>query len=301
MSTDTQAFETTPRPEFGPPPQEVLQWGQVIFQHFDMDVDPYARPQEYREALEHLDPRYKKDQHLLRYELEQDSRQWPEPTKRLIDMVAAQMGMNNEITPETPLPTEDTELYLGLGGARKANLDRTLYATDGMAARHSRGVFLGTGSARKLEQAEREKYVVSYAPDLSEGATETDLLDAAARHAKAFHPELDIDVVPAPAGKIGTVDVIKRGIDYYTDHNGGNRPASFTAVTQQIYRLYTLMDARRAALERGIDRFYVAGCPSEQAIVDSRTHATYLSEIMRTLRAALDCYEFEAGAASSVQ
>ena len=68
---------------------------------------------------------------------------------------------------------------------------------------------------------------------------------------------------------------------------------SVTAVVHQIYLPATQLDLKRIAAKFGLTDVHTAGCPSDPQIVASRTETTYLSEIIRTLRAAIDAHMAE--------
>jgi len=57
------------------------------------------------------------------------------------------------------------------------------------------------------------------------------------------------------------------------------------AVTTQIYQAATSLDIARVGKKYGLETM-AAGNPSDPKVVEARTPATYLSEVLRTLRAA---------------
>ncbi len=67
--------------------------------------------------------------------------------------------------------------------------------------------------------------------------------------------------------------------------------ANIAAVTTQVYQASTERDLARVAKQFGITETFTAGNPSDPNVVAKRTPATYLSEVLRTLRAAVNDIE----------
>ncbi len=67
--------------------------------------------------------------------------------------------------------------------------------------------------------------------------------------------------------------------------------AKVAAVTTQIYQASTERDLDRVAKQFGVTETFTAGNPSDPNVVAKRTPATYLSEVLRTLRAAVNDVE----------
>ena len=243
-----------------------------FIEHFSITVNPLESPDQFILALNQLDPRYKEGRDLVQWQLEADQTRWPEEVVKIIMACAKDMRM---LETETPL-VGDFDIVIALGGARQSNLDRAFYAAKAQLAGDSKfRILVVAGSNRTLLDAEMEN-VQNYAPD---ARTEYDLCRAAAKAV--------LDKYNIPAGhfladdaRAGTPAIIERVLGQYD-------AIGVAAVTTQIYQLSTELDLRRvAALFRIIDTF-VAGTPSAPATISARTTATYLSEVLRTLRAAI--------------
>jgi hypothetical protein len=59
-------------------------------------------------------------------------------------------------------------------------------------------------------------------------------------------------------------------------------------VTTQIYQPFTGFDVERVAHKFGVHRTAVGGNPSAQKTIDGRSLETYLTEVIKTLRAMAD-------------
>jgi len=270
--------------ETQPSGEQLLQAGGEFLQHFGVEVTPAENPEEFRVALQQLDPRYQGDRHLVRYELENDQTEWDEPTKDVIMSTAESMRM---LEVETPLQG-DFDVVIALGGARQSNLDRTRYAVDSLkeGAATTKHLVVA-GSSRQLNEAEKEN-TANYAPGAE---TEFDLCAGAAATAAKENPGLVTSVLYVEDPKAGTPAVIEQVLSSL--QAGGNLPdgASVAAVTTQIYQASTERDLDRVAAQFGIDATFTAGNPSDPNVVANRTPATYLSEVLRTLRAAANDIE----------
>ena len=64
-------------------------------------------------------------------------------------------------------------------------------------------------------------------------------------------------------------------------------------MTTQIYQESTALDLARVAKAFGAEYTLAAGNPSDPELVAKRTPATYLTEIIRTLKAAMLALEAE--------
>ena len=194
---------------------------------------------------------------------------------------ARSLGM---LDSETPLVGE-YDLIIVLGAARQASLDRMLYAAEAINSRAaSTSQLIIAGSSRELNEAERDN-VANYAPNAK---TEYDLCTAAADLVSERY-ELNVNRVLVNDVKANTPSVIKGVLQGLK--KGGNPSSSLriAAVTTQIYTTATQLDLARVAGEFGISETFTAGNPSDPKIVESRTTASYLSEVLRTLRSAVNC------------
>ncbi len=253
--------------------------GAELLQHFGIEVDPIDQPGLFTETLRQIDPRFKGKRTLERYELEADETQWPEETKQLIMRAAEDMRM---LEPETPLVGSHAAVLVPTG-ARQSNLDRPHHAVK--AAQESTtsfDVLVFTGSTRQLKEAE-QKNVKNYAPG---ARTEADLISGAARTIAQENPGLAVRQTYVDDPKAGTPDVLEEALRSLQLSGELPAGASVAAVTTQIYQTSTALDLRRVAKKYGITDTYVAGNPSNPEIVAARTPATYLTEVLRTLRAA---------------
>jgi hypothetical protein len=278
--------EQAAQPEKPISPAQALYDGRELLNHFDVSIDPVTRTEEFEKAMDQLNPRFQGERNLVRFELEQDQTEWPEKVRSTIMQSATRMRMVEpaevEVPIETPL-TGDYDVIISLGAARQANPDRLRYAAkairDGRATTRKLVI---VGSARKLKEAEQEN-TANYAPG---AATEFDLCEGAARTIAKEFPELDIEAMFVDDEKADTARVVEHVLA--TLLAGGALPegASIGAVTTQIYQTATSFDVARAAEKFGVARTFVGGNPSNPKIVAKRTPATYLSEVLRTLKAA---------------
>ena len=243
--------------------------------HFSLTTEPLAEPEQFTKALHQLDPRYKEGRDLVRFELEQDQTQWPADAVKVIMDCAGALGLLKD---ETPLGGH-FGLVIALGGARQSNLDRLRYAVrcceDGQATIDKLTI---AGSTRKLNDAEREA-VANYARF---ARTEADLCWAAATLVMTENTGLAVNTVIEDNEKAGNPEVIRAAILAQP-----GLPCRVGVVTTQIYRASAELDLMSIAKELGVDVIMAAGNPSDPAIAAKRTTATYLSEVLRTLRAAV--------------
>ncbi len=260
-------------------PQEILKAGSELLEHFGVDIDPAAEPEKFIETVSQLDPRFQGGRDLIRWQLEADQTQWPEDTKQVIMRAAEAMRM---LEYETPLVGQ-YDVVVALGGARQANLDRTRYAAEAASkGQVSFGQLIVSGSSRKLLEAEQEN-AANYAPGAT---TEYDLCEGAAKVASEEYPGLSIRAYPGGAEKAGTPIVLENTFRYLKAREELHESSRVAAVTTQIYQAATELDLARIAKKFGITETYTAGNPSDSEIVKARTQTTYLSEIIRTLKAA---------------
>jgi hypothetical protein len=272
-------------------PYEVLESGQELLQHFGVEVNPVENPEEFLEAIKQLDPRFQGERSLSRQDLEQDATEWPEDTIALITQAAEAMRMvalderSRPISNETPL-VGHYDLVIALGAARQANLDRTRYAVDCAKGNRESTSFkqlVVAGSSRRLGEAEQAN-TTNYAPGAQ---TEFDLCVGAAKTVAEENPGLIVSLSYEPDPKAGTPDVIDNVLDAMVKNEAViYGETTVAAVTTQIYQVSTQMDLERVAKRFGITDVYVAGNPSHPELIAKRTPATYLTEIVRTLKAA---------------
>src|SRR5437868_1193842 len=102
-------------------PYEVLASGNELLDHFGLSIDPVEKSTEFINAIAQLDPRFQGGRELVRWQLEQDERSWPDETRHIIMETALRMRMFER---ETPL-VGHYDIVIALGGARQSNLDRT--------------------------------------------------------------------------------------------------------------------------------------------------------------------------------
>lgn len=261
--------------------QEVLFSGARLLEHFGVVADPSVQPDEFIEAIGQLDPRYQGGRELVRWQLEADETAWAEDTKAIILDTARSMRM---LETETPL-AGTFDVVIVLGGARQANLDRARYAVQAAhegLAHYSHLVV--AGSSRKLNEQEQEN-VANYAPG---ALTEFDLCAAAAKRIALEYPGTVTSQFLVDDERAGTPVIIDRLLNELEERSALPEAldTSIAAVTTQIYQVATGLDMRRVAEELNITKTFAAGNPSDPNIVARRTPATYLSEVVRTLRAA---------------
>lgn len=296
--------ELTPPEQTQLTPEQVLEAGAELIDHFDVHVDPVKQPDAFVEAMDQLNPRFQGERPLVRFELEADQTEWPDETKGVIMRAAEGFRM---LAPQTPFEGGFNTIIV-LAGARQSNLDRMRYAARCLYTRASltretpQGMTVGTlvvaGSRRPLNDTEKEN-VANYAPGAE---TEADLVHSTV---KAIEPEqrkltqefqrypqiTGYGSVIAEGEKVGTPQVVEAVLTEMKDwHNQAGRTISreyrLGAVTTQIYQVSTELDLARIAKRFGIKETFTAGNPSDPLIVAKRTPATYLSEDLRTLKAA---------------
>ena len=274
--------------------EQIFIAARPLVDHFGIVVDPQTGGEAYAAALAQLNPRFVGDRHLVRWKLEADQTRWPEETTAVIKEAAEAMNM---LKPETPLQGR-FDLVLVLGGSRQAPADRARYAAQCLfnSADFSKVVVLGS---RRLLDATEQANVANYAPNAQ---TEADLAEAT------------IEVLEQEDNRLANVHGINPKLPYVYSHivekERANNPdvigsllAEITAygtpleyelpknfrlgaVTTQIYQSAVHLDLTRVAKGYGINEVFTAGNPSDPNVIAKRTTATYLGEILRTLRAA---------------
>jgi hypothetical protein len=267
------------QPERQLTPEQVFQAGAEFLQHFGVEVNPTEQPEEFKAALAQLDPRYQGGRELVRWQLEADQTEWPEDTKQTIMDAAEGMRM---LVPETPL-VGDYDVVISLGGARQSNLDRTRYAAEAASeGKANVGRLVVAGSRRKLNEQEQES-VSNYAPGAT---TEADLLVGAANAVANEIPEVSPEVHVVEGERVGTPEVVESVLQDMQEKGELPEGAKVAAITTQIYQASTELDLARVAKKFGVSETFTAGNPSDPNVVAKRTPATYLSEVLRTLKAA---------------
>lgn len=267
-------------PESQLTPEQIFQAGAEFLQHFGVEVSPTEQPEAFTAALAQLDPRYQGGRELVRWQLEADQTEWPEDTKQVIANAAEGMRM---LVSETPL-VGDYDVVIALGGARQSNLDRTRYAAEAINdGKANVGHLVVAGSKRKLNEQEQEN-VSNYAPG---STTEADLLAGAANTVASENPDLTPEVHVVEGERAGTPDIIESVLSEMHGNGALSEGTKVAAITTQIYQASTELDLARIAKKFGITETFTAGNPSDPNVVAKRTPATYLSEVLRTLRAAV--------------
>jgi hypothetical protein len=267
-------------------PEQLLQAGSEFLQHFAVEVSPTEQPEQFLEAMAQLDPRYQGGRELVRWQLEADQTEWDEETQGVIMRAAESMRM---LEPETPLQGE-YDVVIALGGARQANLDRTRYAVE--AAKEGKAEIkqlIVAGSSRELNEAEQEN-AANYAPGAK---TEFDLCVGAAATVAKENPGLVASVMYVEDKRAGTPAVIEKVLASLQASGSLKEGAKVAAITTQIYQASTEIDLDRVAKQFGVAETFTAGNPSDPNVVAKRTPATYLSEVLRTLKAATNAAQTE--------
>lgn len=260
-------------------PQEVLQAGSELLEHFGVEASAVEQPEQFLEAMAQLDPRYQGGRELVRWQLETDQTEWSEDTKQIILRAAEGMRMLEQ---ETSLSGQ-FDAVIALGGARQSNLDRARYAVE--AAKEGNANFkhlIVAGSSRELNEAEQEN-VANYAPGAT---TEFEACVGAAKTVAQENPGLITSVLYVEDERAGTPAIIEKVLATLQANGSIHEGSRVAAVTTQIYQSSTELDLARVAKQFGISETFTAGNPSAPKVIEARTPATYLSEVLRTLKAA---------------
>jgi hypothetical protein len=251
---------------------EVLDRTGLYLTHFELAVDPAEDPAQFVAAVDELNPRFKGERTLVRFELEKDTTEFPAATKGIILETAVALEM---LKHETPLVGE-FDVIAALGAARRAPYDRIKYAVQAVKSEAASGRVVAVANTRDLVPGEAEA-AAAFIPAGAE--TEADLVRGAA--AKVSEEEdVEIPVIVTDHPKADTETTVSTMMEQF----GQDRLARVGAVTTQIYWAKTELDMARFGRRYGTDTA-VAGNPSEPAIVGNRTMATYHSEILSTLYA----------------
>lgn len=247
---------------------------------FNITAHPFVQVERFLEMLQQCDPRYKGGRDLVRWQLEEDDSEWPEETVKIIMAVADLFEMRLDSTPfDCPV-----DLVIAMGGARQAPLDRTWFAYSCLGRiGFNHCDLVVAGSARVLNDQERAD-TQNYAP----GAQfEYDLCRAAAtivnweNHPnKRGRPQLQVGWQAIQEDRVGNGQILRHVLAQFPEAK------TVVAVTTQIYRMALILDLARVGKELGrLELAWTAGSSSNPTVVAKRTTATYLSEVLRTLRA----------------
>lgn len=259
-------------------PEQLLQAGREFLDHFGVEVDPLEQADQFMDAMKQLDPRFAEGRSLVRWELASDQREWPLETKAVIMSTVERMRM---LEKETPLDG-NFDVVIALGGANQQNHERPRYAAEAIKAGEATAKYLiVAGSSRPLNDTE-QKNTENYAPGAK---TEFDLCVAGAGIIAKENPDLPVSVLFVDNEKAGTPDVIEKVLASLKASGALKDNAKVAAITTQIYQASTELDLARVAKKFGITETATAGIPSPAKTVEGRSTATYLSEIVRTLKA----------------
>lgn len=284
------------RHESQPDPYEVIESANELLAHFGVETDPVDESEQFLAVIKQLDPRFQGERSKSRQDLEKDERDWSAETIDIINRTAQALRMvvfDEEGRPghiETPL-VGHYDAVIALGGARRSNLDRARYAVEcqNNSPDTSFAHLIVAGSGRPLRDGEQE--TETYAPGAQD---QFDLCVGAARVVARENPGLTVSVSYTAKDRAGTPDVIATVLaDLQKSEVARYGESPIAAVTTQIYQVSTRMDLERVAKKFGITDVYVAGNPSDPELVARRTPSTYLSEIVRTLKAAVLLLESE--------
>lgn len=296
--------------------EQSLRDGAELLDFFGVTIDPVQDTDRFVMAIQQMDPRNTAEgqDHLVRFQLEQDQTQWPQEaqgvilsTARAMDMASAQEQdlarryKAGEITDadivllqaEGSLPAAERtvrqvetplqgpfDMVVALGGARHAPRDRALYAARAIEEGRASGMLVMASSDRKLVGAEAQ-VAADYTPRASGDPREYHLGIGAVNAVQEQHPGVLITPVRIAQERANTTMVMEGVLDRFS----GAKFQRIGAVTTQIYQRFTELDLRTIGRQHGF-RTAVAGNPSDLSIVAARTPSTYLSEELRTLRAA---------------
>lgn len=253
---------------------DVLERTSEYREVFGLIADPHKNPEEFIAAARQLNPRYKGDRTLVRFELKGTEPSFTLEQRGSIIMTAAALDM---LKRETPLRGE-FDVVVAHGGARRAAYDRLKYAAEALSSGQASGHLMAAGSTRPLRPGEAEE-AVAFAPE--NAATEADLVaGAAAKVSEEFDIETGIITVDNPDAH--TSDVLRAVIQ----RRGFESVRRVGGVATQIYWAKTDIIFRMMGRELGFTSA-VAGNPSELSIVGDRNDNTYHTEILHTLNRAV--------------
>lgn len=245
---------------------------------FGINIDPLMMPGQFVEALKISDPRYANGRELLRFQLEGDKTEMSEQVTKAVMSAAQVLGILDK---ETQLKG-DQDLVIVLGGARQSNLDRLSYVLESIkSGRVVIRKLVMAGSTRILDDTEKQN-TLNYAP---RAKTEADLCYAAASTLSLKFPDQPIYLVTSGHTKAGNPEVIEKAIRQLMPN--GDPDSKIMVVTTQRYAQSALLDLDRVGRKFSYTNSSAAGSPANPTVVANSTPATYLSEVLRTLRAAV--------------
>jgi hypothetical protein len=264
--------------------EHFLQAGSEFLEHFAVEVSPTEQPEQFLEALAQLNPRFQGGRELVRWQLEADQTEWDDATKDVIMRTAESMQM---LETETPLAGQ-FDVVIVLGAARQANLDRARYGAKAIKEGGAQVKQLViAGSSRPINEVE-QKNTANYAAGAK---IEFDLCGGAATAVARENPGLILSEMYVGNEHADTSNTVEGVLSTLQTNGSLKDSVRIGAITTQIYRAATALDLARAAKQFGITETFTAGNPSDPSIVAKRTPATYLSEILRTLKAAALAHE----------
>ena len=183
---------------------------------------------------------------------------------------------------ETPMPRTPSKVNIVLGAFGGNTAARGLWAAEqlmGQGAHDAHLIF--AASRRPLSQTELD------ATGLPAGSTESDACYAAANEINRRYPQLQVFIETTLNPKADTAAVLATALDSYQEVAHASIGETYTIITNPIYVAYTEQEGMRAAEQRGISTVHVAGAPTSHEVMQRRTVLTYMTEITRTMRAAL--------------
>jgi hypothetical protein len=235
-------YEATLTQETQPTPEQILASGAGFLAHFGVQNDPQQNKQSFLDALRQLDPRFQGNRDLVRWQLESDTTEWDDETKKIIMDTAEAFGI---LRPETPLVGE-WDVVISLGAARQANLDRPNYAVKAIKSGQAEvGMLMVTGSDRKLNEQEQGN-VANYSPDAK---TEFDLATSAAELVANENPAIVVNLAHIENERANNADVIRKVLSDFQASRGGAslEGLRIAFVTTQIYQPFTSIEAKAIA------------------------------------------------------
>lgn len=245
----------------------------------NIEADPIHELDRFLKTIEQLNPRYKGGRDLVRFQLEENANDWPPGVASATMILAKTFLMCHG---ETPLPSrEEWDMIIALGGARRSILNRATYAAQAIKeGRADARILAIAGSTRPLLEKEIE-LTRDFAPD---ARTEYDLCVGAAGHIRKRNPEINIITVCEDNPRSGNDGVIDATIATCGNDLDNQTSLKIAAVTTRIYVVGLGLDMARAALRHGWRAHFAAGHASDPEVVYNRSTATYLSEVLTTLR-----------------
>jgi hypothetical protein len=258
-----------------------LDEARAYFDYFNIKYDPITEKKKLIQALEENSPLYKSDE-LVRWELAADDREWP---KKAVDVIMDAAKALRMLEPETPI-VGDFDAAVQIGGANQAPLIRAKYVLDAISRGQKIAHLILTGSKRRILKDGERNNVRNYAPD---AITEFDLAKAVFDKLAPGSGDLRISLCPIDMEFAHNYNVLDYVISEYYQIRTLDYP-SICAVSTQIYQPALELDLLRAARNNEIlpENILAAATPSSRAVIDGRTPLSYLAELNRTFRAAVE-------------